>query len=392
MSPDGGFARLHGTYLLSGEPILVVQHEGGLGLAAPGVPDEFVSPLAAAGDAFRVAAGPVAGVEIEFCDGDPCPGGVLAGVVPFERMPAAATLPGGRGLVPPPLEVAPDEESRFERLLDSIRDDRDGALLDVGDGPRWRFVEWLTRREAVAFHGSPKPDIDLFEPVRSSVELMDHAGTGNLAAVYATPYGLWALWFAVLDRSRLEGSIRNGVLRWTSRDGRTLDLYHFSVHHEHVGGDIWRPGTLYLLPREPFRASPLVPGGPPASEWASLASVRPLKRIAVEPEDFPFRDHVGGHDDSLVIEAARLADIVLAKATSARRVEGGLEIELAWDEELETISGAYLDATRVLMPDVERRFVRRDRGATMLELLAAEGFLQSLEASLRKRGIGVGER
>jgi hypothetical protein len=382
--------RLLGTYLLSGEPILVVEHEGGLGLTSLGVPEEFVAPLGADGDAFRVEAGPVAGVEVVFHDGDPCPGGVLAGVVPFERMPAEATLPGGRGLAPPPLEVELDEEPRFERLLDSILDDHDGAWLDVGDGPRWRFVEWLTRREAVVFHGSPNPDIDVFEPVRSSVELMDHAGRGNLAAVYGTPSGLWAMWFAVLDRDELEGSIRNGVLRWTSRDGRTLDLYHFSVHHEHVGGDIWRPGTLYLLPREPFRANSLVPGGPPSSEWASLEAVRPLKRIAVEPEDFPFRDRVGGHDDSLVIEAARLGDIVLTRATAARRIDGGIAIELAWDDELEAIADAYLDATRVLMPDVERRFVEAAGGVRELEIRGAPGFLQSLEASLGKRGLEVG--
>jgi hypothetical protein len=383
--------RLLGTYLLSGEPILVVAHDGGLGLTALGVPEEFAAPLVADGDAFRVEAGPVAGVEVAFHDGDPCPGGVLAGVVPFERMPADARLPGGRGLVPPPLEIEPDQESRFERLLDSIRDDGDGAWLDIGDGPRWRFVEWLTRREAVIFHGSPKPDIDVFEPVRSSVEFMDHAGTGNLAAVYGTPSALWAMWFAVLDRPALEGSIRNGVLRWTSRDGRTLDLYHFSVHDDYVGGDIWRPGTLYLLPRDTFRANPLVPGGPPSSEWASPQAVRPLKRIAVKPEDFPFRDRVGGHDDSLVIEAGRLGDIVLARATSVRRLGGGLEIELDWDEELEAISGAYLAATRALMPDVERRFVDRDTGGRALELRGAEGFLQSLEASLRRRGIELRE-
>jgi hypothetical protein len=199
------------------------------------------------------------------------------------------------------------------------------------------------------------------------------------------------MWFAVLHRDALEGSIRNGVLRWTSRDGRTLDLYHFSVHHEHVGGDIWRPGTLYLLPREPFSANPLVPGGPPSSEWASPQAVRPLKRIAVEPEDFPFRDQVGGHDDSLVIEAGRHEDIVLARATSAWRIAGGVEIELAWDDELEAIADDYLAATRALMPDVERRFVDRDTGGRALELRGAEGFIQSLEASLRRRGIELRE-
>jgi hypothetical protein len=379
-------SRLLGTYLLGVEPLLVVEHDGGLALAMLGVPPDFVAPLSPDGDSFRVSRGELAGAEVVFAEGDPCPGGTFAGAIPFRRAPADAMLPGGRGLVPPALELSTDEELRFEQLLEAIHDDRGGAWLDVGDGPRWRFVEWLTRRDAVIFHGSPKPDIDLFAPVRSSVELGDYAGTGNLAAVYGTPSGLWAMWFAVLDRPSLEGSIQNGVQRWTSRDGRTLDLYHFSVHHEHAGGDIWRSGTLYLLPRESFCANPYFPGGPDSSEWASPQAVRPLKRIHVEPEDFPFRDQVGGHDDSHVIEAGRLADLVLAKATSARRIDGGMEIELAWDEELAAISGDYLDATRAVMPDVERRFVDGAAGR-VLQLGAAEGFLQSLEASLRRRGI-----
>jgi hypothetical protein len=382
-------SRLLGTYLLGVEPLLVVEHEGGLGVATLGVPPDFVAPLVPDGDAFRVGGegGDVAGAEVLFLDGDPCPGGTFAGVIPFQRAPEGAMLPGGRGLLAPPLELSRDEEGHFEKLLGAVRDDRDGAWLDVGDGPRWRFVEWLTKREAVIFHGSPKPDIDLFAPVRSSVEFGDHAGTGNLAAVYGTPFGLWALWFAVLDRASLVGSIRNGVMRWASRDGRTLELYHFSVHHELVDAEIWRSGTLYLLPRETFRAHPLFPGGPAASEWASPEAVRPLKRIAVDPEDFPFRGQVGGHDDSLVIEAERLADIVLARATSARRIEDGVAIDLAWDEELEAIAGAYLDATRALMPDVERRFVERETGGTALELRGAEGVLQALEVSLRRRGV-----
>jgi hypothetical protein len=382
-------SRLLGTYLVGVEPLLVVEHEGGLGVSMLGVPPDFVAPLVPDGAVFRAAGGELEGAEVVFLDGDPCPGGTLAGVIPFRRAPEDTMLPGGRGLLPPTLEVSGDEEDHFEQLLGAIRDERDGAWLDVGDGPRWRFVEWLTYRDAVVFHGSPKPDIDLFAPVRTSVELADHAGTGNLAAVYGTPFGLWAMWFAVLDRGSLVGSIRNGVMRWTSRDGRTLDLYHFSVHHELVDGDLWQSGTLYLLPRETFRANVLFPGGPASSEWASPEAVRPLKRIAVDPEDFPFRDQVGGHDDSYVIEAERLSDIVLARATSARRTDGCLAIELTWDDELEEISAAYLDAMRPLMPDVERQFVDRDSGSKALELRGAEGVLQSLEASLRRRGIDV---
>ena len=194
--------RLWGTYLLGVEPILVFEHDGALVLSLAEVPPEFAARAVPAADGFRLEGGDVDGASLVFAEGDPCPGGVLGGVLGFERAPEGYELPGGRGLDAPPLELDPDEEATYERLLAELRESPDGDWLELGDDrPRWRFVDWLTRQEAVIFHGSPKPDIDVFLPVRSSIEVMDHAGKGNLAAVYGTPVGLWALWFAVLDRS-----------------------------------------------------------------------------------------------------------------------------------------------------------------------------------------------
>jgi hypothetical protein len=313
-------------------------------------------------------------------------------VLTFERASDDLELPGGRGLLVPPLELELDEVATYERLHAELRDDPDGGWLELdGERPRWRFVEWLTRQQTVIFHGSPKDDIELFRPVRTSVELMDHGGTGNLAAVYGTPFGLWAMWFAVLDRSGLRGSIRNGVMRWTDREGRALDLYHFSVDRSHVGGEIWRPGTLYLLPRERFRPSPFFPGGPDGSEWASPVEVWPLKRLAVEPEDFPFRNDVGGHDDSELIRTEELAEVVLDHAHSASRLEDGFALALAWDDELAAIFDEYLALTARYTPDVERRLSSREGGSATLEIRGSAGFLQSFEASLARRGIELSE-
>ena len=381
-------SRLAGTYLLGMEPLLVFDDEAGTALAFAGVAREYAARLVPAGDGYKLQGGQLDGARVVFDDGDPCPGGMLGGVLAFERAPDGMELPGGRGLVPPPLELEPDEIAAYEGVLAELREEPDGGPLEV-DPPRWRFVEWLTRQDAVIFHGSPREDIDVFRPVRSSVELMDHGGKGNLAAVYGTPFGLWALWFAVLDRSRLRGSIRNGVLSWADREGRRLDLYHFSVDHSHVGGDIWRSGTLYVLPRDPFWPSPFYPGGPDSSEWASPVEVRPLKRLGVEPEDFPFRDDVGGHDDSELIRAEDLAEVVLARVRSATRLGDGLGLALDWDDEVAGVLDEYLALTRKYTPDVERGLVRGADGAATLELRGSAGFLQSFEGSLARRGIAV---
>ena len=53
-----------------------------------------------------------------------------------------------------------------------------------------------------------------------------------------------------------------------------IDRRNFLAEVIAFGGDIWRSGTLYLLPRESFRPSPFFPGGPDSSEWASPEEVR----------------------------------------------------------------------------------------------------------------------
>jgi hypothetical protein len=382
--------RLAGTYLLGMEPMFVLEDEDGLALSLAGVPREFAARVVPDGDDFRLEGGQLDGAPLVFEGGDPSPGGVLGGVLAFERAPDDVELPGGRGLLAPPLELELDEIAAYERLHAELRDDWDGGWLEL-DGERPRFVEWLTRQQSVIFHGSPKDDIEVFRPVRTSVELMDHGGTGNLAAVYGTPFGLWAMWFAVLDRSGLRGSIRNGVMRWTDREGRALDLYHFSVDRSYIGREIWRSGTLYLLPRERFRPSPFFPGGPDSNEWASPVEVRPLKRLAVEPEDFPFRDEVGGHDDSELIHTEEVAEAVLDRVRSASRREDGFALALAWDDELAAVIDEYLALTAKYTPDVERRLGSREGGTATLEIRGSAGFLQSFEASLRKRGVELSE-
>jgi hypothetical protein len=381
--------QLTGTYLLGPEPLLVYEYDDGLVLSTLGVPPEFAARIVSAGEGFRVEGGPLDGAGIVFADGEPCPGGIVEGVVEFTRAPVDMSLPGGRGLLPPRLDLSAAEIAGYQEQLHAIERSPDGAWLELDDRPRWRFVEWLTRQDKVIFHGSPKPDIEVFRPVRRSVELMNHAGTGNLAAVYGTSFGLWAMWFAVLDRSRLQGSIRNGVVRWTDRNGRALDVYHFSVHHEHVGEDIWHSGTLYLLARRAFRPNSLFPGGPPTGEWASPEEVEPLKRLAVDPDDFPFREQVGGHDDRELIRAGELSDVVLEHVRSARRIAGGLELTLAWDGSVAAVFDDYLALAKRFTPDVDRRLTRIDGEEALLEVSGAAGFLQSLEGSLEKRGVLV---
>jgi hypothetical protein len=101
--------RLLGTYLLGVEPLIVAEHHGDLVLSTLGVPPEFAARIVVDGSGFRVKGGPLDGAVLEFADGEPCPGGAVAEPFEFTRAPAAASLPGGRGLLAPPLDLSSRE-------------------------------------------------------------------------------------------------------------------------------------------------------------------------------------------------------------------------------------------------------------------------------------------
>jgi hypothetical protein len=225
-----------------------------------------------------------------------------------------------------PEEPSPDLDATLADLWAKAQG-LDGAALDLPDtvAPH-HFVQWLMARDELIFHGSNRRDIDEFLPRRTSMELHDVGGRGNLGAVYGTHDGLWSMFFAVVDRGALRGSIRNGVSRFDAPDGDRVDVYHFSVSSVSLPEHPFTSGALYLLPRRTFQRIPFYPGGPPSPEWASTEPVRPIARILLEPEDFPFLDRVGGHDDGPLLEFGELATAVVDAATAAERVDGGFRI------------------------------------------------------------------
>lgn len=196
------------------------------------------------------------------------------------------------------------------------------------------------------------------------------------------------MWFAVIDRSKIDGSIRNGVFNF-SADTETLDVYNFSVHHEYLGKDIWRTGTLYLLPPETFSPIPFYPGGPPSNEWASTVELRPIARLDIRPEDFPFLDRVGGHDDSEIIASEKLGDVITDHIDAAHRTQAGLAVHLRWDDEIAAIIEDYLTSRRRLTPDVSRQHRIEPTGEHWLDLEGPDGYLQTYERMLVTRGIGI---
>jgi hypothetical protein len=149
-------------------------------------------------------------------------------------------------------------------------------------------LERRVETEGLLLHGTAA-DVSRFEP---------HAQTdfdGNPTyGVFATDDPVWPIFFAVAKARHLV----NGCFHH-----RGERRYFFSVDEEAT----WRNGWVYLLPRATFTRHP---SGP---EWLSPVAVRPLGRIAVTPEDFPFLHDVARHRRGEALPRA------FARATILRR-------------------------------------------------------------------------
>ena len=201
--------------------------------------------------------------------------------------------------------VRGDDVVQFERLYAAMigREDAPELVYDLA-APKWTFLNWLCENKHVLLHGSANPSIAVFEPRQSN----DVHEFGNRRAVYAASDGIWPVYFAIVDRERVT-SLLNGCFRVRdAASGGYEYLYYFSVDRDALPHHPWRNGMIYILSRESFeRQEPMEWMGMQVEvmQWASPVAVRPIARLAVAPEDFPFLHQVEGHDPAIVAERAK---------------------------------------------------------------------------------------
>jgi hypothetical protein len=201
---------------------------------------------------------------------------------------------------PPPDEAA---RAEFDALLARAVAAGPAEPIDYRLAARkWQFLCHVADRGEAVLHGSSTPDIDRFQPRQSN----DIAEFGNRRAVYAAADGLWALYFAILDRPAHRMSLTNSCFREVRADGSVSEPYYFfSVNNEALAQQQFGTGTVYLLPPESFeREADYVERGRTVrtAQAASLEPVRPLAKLTVEPADFPLP--IRGHD--LATQQARI--------------------------------------------------------------------------------------
>jgi len=207
-------------------------------------------------------------------------------------------------LTRPDANLSENARSAFDGLFHSTRPF--GGCPEIHYNlpwPKWQFLCHLADHHHLAMHGSGDPNIALFEP-RQSNDLNEF---GNQKAVYAASDGIWAMFFAIVDRARVN-SITNACVRLEDETGTLYGPYYvFSVSQSALPNRPWRTGTVYLLPRESFMDQPSMAFGASKVHIAQLAStepVQPLAKLTVTPEDFPFLEQIRGHIDERLQEYA----------------------------------------------------------------------------------------
>jgi hypothetical protein len=161
--------------------------------------------------------------------------------------------------------------------------------------PIWNFLCWLCDEGSYVAHGTGRNDIAIFEPRQSN----DVGWFGNRKAVYAASDGLWAMFFAIMNRPEVAMTIVNGAVRIDCGD-HLKPFYFFGASRHAVTGRAYRRGWVYLLPSEGFDVEP---GGErygyhyETCHCANLNHVKPAFKVAVQPKDFPFLERIHAYDE-----------------------------------------------------------------------------------------------
>ncbi|MEQ7009765.1 hypothetical protein ABN028_26675 [Actinopolymorpha sp. B17G11] len=175
--------------------------------------------------------------------------------------------------------------------LDAIAADceRQWAQADGGDldyqlaVPKWQFLHYLVERHGVVLHGSATPGIDVLHPRSRS---WGGGRTSGQPGVFAVDHALMAMYFGIIDRSKVS-SMSNGVWWGRNPDGTPRRCFSLAVEYAGLAARPFVDATLYVLPSDTFTMM---------GELTSLVPVKPLARLAVAQEDYPFLEDVWGND------------------------------------------------------------------------------------------------
>lgn len=205
----------------------------------------------------------------------------------------------------PDMSLDTETRAAFDKLLvDAVEQGKGAEIQYALSNPKWQFLCYLCDTKGLLLHGSPNPSIEEFEPRKSN----DIDEFGDRCGVYAASDGIWPIYFAIVDRERHVTSLVNAAFRVLEDAGRSDPYYYFSINADALPHSPWRNGTIYVLPSGTFEQQPPEPLRGltvQAEQWMSEVGVKPLAKMSVMPDDFPFLSQMRPHDFAKLTEQAR---------------------------------------------------------------------------------------
>ncbi len=184
------------------------------------------------------------------------------------------------------------EQSAFDDLLTLVLKGGTNSLIDYRlPYPKIDFLNYLCDWLGYVAHGSINQDLNILEPIRLS---NDSSEFGNRRQVFCSPDAIWALWFAILDKSKIHvtenGCVRVGV------GIRCIKYYQFDLPSENKDLPPFTNGMIYIAEAHDFPDRPHIPYldwfNAEYEEWGSATPVTPLAKLPVSPQDFPYLEWV----------------------------------------------------------------------------------------------------
>jgi hypothetical protein len=201
----------------------------------------------------------------------------------------ASPIPPIKRVVQP---TSSDERSAFDRLFASTLARGHNSLIEYHlPFPKGNFLNYICDWRGYVAHGSPLQDLTSLQLVRLT---QDSSEFGNRRQIFCFPDGTWALWFPILDKSKIQVT-ENGCVRLGHGPGR-IKFYHFDLPAENKSDPPFTDGMVYIANASDFpehRPYPVLDWfDAEIEEWGSSGPVIPLAKLHVTPLDFPYLDKV----------------------------------------------------------------------------------------------------
>lgn len=171
-------------------------------------------------------------------------------------------------------------EQLFESLYQQITTSENVFVIENIEGQsKVDFLKFLADKGEFLFHGTNSAEIEELEPRQANCRAKNF---GNLNAVYATTDPVLPIYHSVFNRKYFSGVHSSGVKN---------DKYIFKIDGVFNDKKVWTDGCVYILDKSKFEQG-TDDNGELIDEFASIEPVKPLVKMLVTPEDFPYLDEV----------------------------------------------------------------------------------------------------